>query len=253
MSQIYESLRERAREIAARLPMPALYTDFEKELEESKLFLIEDRVILDIHQHVSIKLENNFGHGVFHAEKVAIDAGLLVLIEGRLAGLSSDEVQRLLRLVQTAGLLHDIKRKHKDHPNAGACFAEDYLTSQPFTKQEIDDICTAIRNHEAFKKTLPPENPDARLISDALYDGDKFRWGQDNFTHTVWDMLIFSKTEPQLFLKGFPKGMEGIKKIRTTFRTQTGKKYGPNFINDGIEIGNQLYTLLQVEGFDSIS
>jgi hypothetical protein len=36
--------------------------------------------------------------------------------------------------------------------------------------------------------------------------------------------------------------MEGIKRIRETFRTHTGKIYGPDFIDRGIEIGMKFYT-----------
>jgi hypothetical protein len=43
-------------------------------------------------------------------------------------------------------------------------------------------IVAAIRNHEAFRKILESEDKSARLVSDSLYDADKFRWGPDNFT-----------------------------------------------------------------------
>ncbi|MEJ2684691.1 MAG: hypothetical protein P8Z71_09885 [Candidatus Sulfobium sp.] len=39
----------------------------------------------------------------------------------------------------------------------------------------------------------------------------------------------------------FREKMEVIARIRDTFRTNTGKKYGPEFIDMGIEIGNEIY------------
>jgi len=42
----------------------------------------------------------------------------------------------------------------------------------------------------------------------------------------------------------FLAGLEGIKRIRTTFRTATGRRYGPDFIDRGLTIGARLYTEL---------
>ena len=88
-----------------------------------------------------------------------------------------------------------------------------------------------------------------RLISDALYDADKFRWGPDNFTTTLWDMLGYAKINIELFLAGYKKGIEGIKRIKDTFRTKTGKEYGPEFIDLGLKIGDEIYKeLLDMAG-----
>jgi hypothetical protein len=35
--------------------------------------------------------------------------------------------------------------------------------------------------------------------------------------------------------------MEFLKKIKDTFRTPTGRKYGPGFIDLGVAIGDELY------------
>jgi hypothetical protein len=35
--------------------------------------------------------------------------------------------------------------------------------------------------------------------------------------------------------------MKGIEKIKETFRTATGKRYGPEFIDQGLAIGNALF------------
>jgi hypothetical protein len=35
--------------------------------------------------------------------------------------------------------------------------------------------------------------------------------------------------------------MNGIEKIKGTFRTDTGKRYGPEFIDHGITIGKVIY------------
>ena len=40
--------------------------------------------------------------------------------------------------------------------------------------------------------------------------------------------------------------MKGIEKIKETFRTATGKRYGPEFIDQGIAIGNAIYEEMTV-------
>jgi hypothetical protein len=54
----------------------------------------------------------------------------------------------------------------------------------------------------------------------------------------------YRKAPLDAILGRFLKGMEGIERIRETFRTQTGKKYGPDFIDRGIEIGMKFYTTM---------
>ena len=83
------------------------------------------------------------------------------------------------------------------------------------------------------------------MISDALYDADKFRWGPDNFIQTLWQMLRSSKARIAPMIRRFPKGMEGISKIKGTFRTETGKIYGPEFIELGLKIGGKVYEFLK--------
>jgi hypothetical protein len=50
----------------------------------------------------------------------------------------------------------------------------------------------------------------------------------------------------------YPQGMEGLEKIKTTFRTRTGKRYGPRFIDLGLAIGEKLYGVIQGEFSDYI-
>jgi hypothetical protein len=51
----------------------------------------------------------------------------------------------------------------------------------------------------------------------------------------------YRKVSLDTVITRFLKGMEGIERIRNTFRTRTGKMYGPDFIDRGIEIGTKLY------------
>jgi hypothetical protein len=170
-----------------------------------------------------------------------------MLIEARQSGYDEAALSRLVCLAQTAGLLHDVKRKKKDHSSHAAAHAKKLLKKYSYSAEEIDSITTAIQNHEAFKKPIDASSPEGALLSNCLYDADKFRWGPDNFHDTLWDMVSYFNPPLIKFMEGYPQGMEKIKSIKTTFRTPTGQKYGPQFIDLGLAIGEELYEVIQTE------
>jgi hypothetical protein len=247
MLPVYDDMKSRARRIVSRFPPPAFYSRYAAECELSGTYFHTDPILQKLKDYVWLNLEDDFGHGLQHSVKVAVDAGALMMIEGRLAGYTESVVQRRTCLVQCAGLLHDIRRKHADHAAKGALRARKVLKGYPFSAFEIEDVCLAIRNHEAFKPVVPINTLDGALLADCLYDADKFRWGPDNFTDTLWDMVSFFNPPLSVFMKHYPAGMAKLEKIRTTFRTATGKRYGPQFIDLGLAIGEDLYRVIRSE------
>jgi len=252
MQPIYDRLRERARQIVSTFPPPDFYKDQSRAYEFSKRFFKNDSVIKKLQGFVTDNLEDNYGHGLQHAVKVTIDAGALLFIEGQDAGYGKSMLERRIQVVQCAGLLHDIKRKKKEHAKLGAARAREILKDYPFAPDEIEDVYRAIHNHEAFKNDILITTSKGALVSDCLYDADKFRWGPDNFTDTLWDMISFYNPPLSKFMARYPQGMEGLEKIKTTFRTRTGKRYGPRFIDLGLAIGEKLYGVIQGEFSDYI-
>lgn len=247
METIYQALKKRTLQIAAQHPAPSFYRRYALENSYSVDFFNKNKFILTLKPVVFSYLSENLGHGIEHASKVSVDAGTLVLVEARLARFSKPAMDRLLLLVQSAGLLHDIKRTEADHSRKGAEAARKLLWGDDLKDPEIDDICRAIHNHEAFRETLSSPTQAGTIVSDCLYDADKFRWGTDNFSHTLWDMVHFSNTPIADFVAHFPKGMETLLKIRETFRSRTGKIYGPDFIDIGLTIGRELYRAMEEE------
>ncbi|MBF0241618.1 MAG: hypothetical protein HQK64_03975 [Desulfamplus sp.] len=277
MNKIYLQLREEARNIVAMLPSPKFYKEFEKERLFSRQMLYSHPLLIRIKQEINSIIEDDFGHGMSHSDLVCVDAGAIIQVEmedksklpSSLANQTknitieqSSKVTDNILLVQIAGLLHDIKRKEKQHSIAGAKFTKTFLSTgnYPLREEEIDIICCAISEHEAFqnrdvnKKMTQKQGRKSRdnecnqkclLISNALYDADKFRWGPDNFTHTLWDMVIFSNAPISDFMSRYPYGMQILEEIKSTFRTDTGKVYGPDFIDLGIETGNRLFKIIQ--------
>ncbi|MBA4422809.1 MAG: hypothetical protein C0390_06855 [Syntrophus sp. (in: bacteria)] len=228
--------------IAAAVGTPRFYLEKEREVALSrKLFTAEPL----IKEGLWIVTERGAcpGHGLLHVEKVAVDSGALILIEE--GGKAPDNrIRRLVLLAHLAGILHDIRRTEKEHAKKGAEEAERLLIAFPLRSDERVSITGAIRNHEAFRPCRATTGRAAQLLSDALYDADKFRWGPDNFTETLWAMLASQDIPPQTLLPRFFAGLEGIRKIRDSFRTPTGRDYGPDFINRGLTIGERLHAAL---------
>lgn len=247
MQPIYHQIRQRARQIILRHPAPDFYRDHCLAYETSRQFFESDRIIKKLLSFVAENLDDDFGHGLMHAVKVSHDAGTLLVIEARQRGDDENLLSRRICLVQTAGLLHDIRRKKKNHAIHAAAHAGKLLTEYPFSAEEIGSICTAIQNHEAFKDPMDMDSPEGELVSNCLYDADKFRWGPDNFHDTLWDMVSYFNPPLAKFIDAYPRGMEKLKTIKTTFRTDTGKKYGPQFIDLGLAIGEELFEVIHSE------
>jgi hypothetical protein len=243
MSALSEHDHEQARNltirIAADLGAPRFYLNHHRDVERSQR-LFERAPIVSHCLGIVETYGDCYGHGLMHIRKVAIDAGAIILIEMSHAPPAMD-TERLVLLAHLAGLLHDIKRDEKDHARAGAREASGILTGLAFKENECSAITRAIANHEAFKMPDALDEPAGQLLSDALYDADKFRWGPDNFTETLWAMLDARKVSLKTALRHFPAGMEGLRRIRETFRTPTGREYGPDFIDMGLEVGRQFY------------
>ena len=245
MKDIYKEMIDASRRIAASFPPPQFYACCSQWLNLSRSVFGEDAQVAKCREFVLRELTDDFGHGMNHAEKVAIEAGALVYIEGVRLSLEDSIRREAGILVQIAGLLHDLRRGEKDHAKSSASAAEKILAELPFPPENGRYIVEAIANHEAFVAPKKIDSAIGQMISDALYDSDKFRWGPDNFTFTLWQMLRFSQAPIPRLIRRFPKGMKEIAGIKDTFRTDTGKTYGPEFIDLGLNIGEKIYQFLQ--------
>ena len=247
MRSVYVSLRDRARQIVSRYPQPDFYVDCASEVQQSREVFESEPVLQQLKTRLVDELDDDFGHGLQHAVRVALDAGALMQVESRDSGVSAAFVNRRVIVVQSAGLLHDIRRKHPQHSVHGAAVAGRLLADYSYVQEEIDDICIAIRCHEAFKESAPSETAAGLQVSDCLYDADKFRWGPDNFSDTLWDMLQYTNPEFSEFVSRYPEGMRSLEKVKDSFRTRTGRRYGPQFIEIGLSIGKELFEIIRNE------
>ncbi len=242
LDEMYLEAKRVSEDIAAAVEPPRFYREKAREVELSRR-LLDSHPIAQAALRVVERYDTRMGHGISHVMKVAVDAGALILIES--AGMTPVEMRdRLVLLAHIAGILHDIKRSEPNHASRGAEEAGRIMLSYDLSEKEKEAIVKAIGNHEAFRTPEAMRSPQSQLLSDALYDADKFRWGPDNFTETVWLMVSPHKIPLKVLLEHFLPSLEGIGKIRETFRTATGKEYGPNFIDCGLEIGMRLYAEL---------
>ena len=233
-----------SRRIAVEVGTPHFYLERGREVALSGEWFAAEPLVGEVRRIVGER-GDSLGHGLTHVRKVAIDAGALILIEQ--AGPCDATIRRLVLLAHLAGLLHDIRRAEKNHAERGADEAARLLSSLPVPADDCAAIADAIRNHEAFRPSRSDAGPTEHLLSDALYDADKFRWGPDNFTETLWAMIIPRGIPLRALLPRFLPGMEGIRRIRESFRTATGREYGPDFIDRGLAIGQRLYEELAAQ------
>ncbi|MBI5100520.1 MAG: hypothetical protein HZB33_01600 [Nitrospirae bacterium] len=236
----YDRLKEKALEAARRIGQPGFYREYEKQLKESSDFFDQSVVISRCLRFLD-EAKLHPAHGISHCEKVAREAGALLRIERRRRGRGEKDEDELMLCAQIAGLFHDIKRSEEDHPLAGSLEAEKILGGFEMEGRHKRYIIAAIRNHEAFKKVMTSEDEAAGLVSDSLYDADKFRWGPDNFTATLWLITGSGMIPVKKLFECYEEKLEGILRIKETFRTETGRIYGPEFIDLGLEIGREIY------------
>ncbi|MEW6527269.1 MAG: hypothetical protein AB1444_11455 [Spirochaetota bacterium] len=231
--------RQFVKSFAVTLPAPRFYADSYWYLALAKKISTVSSVIAYCATCMRQK-GSALGHSYYHAEKVAIESAAIVLKE---KGISSQSIH-LAMLALAAGFLHDYYREKKDHPAKAAEYVQTHLL-YCMPKSDIDAIAFAIRNHEAFKEYQTVDNSDIMLLSNALYDADKFRWGPDNFIYTIWDMIATMNISIEDIVAHFPRGVAHINTIRHTFRSKTGMDYGPEFIDQGMLIAEKLLQFLK--------
>jgi hypothetical protein len=236
----YQKLQDIALRIASTLPRPAFYGDHTTLISLAEETLKTHRLIRKCRAYLD-ESQLECAHGLCHCEAVARDAGTIVLAEGHRRGISRHVIEPLFTSAMIAGLFHDIKRREQDHAVRGSIEAERILVVLGVDDRSRFHISYAIRNHEAFKATCDLDDEEGCMVSDALYDADKFRWGPENFSTTLWLMVSANNTPIEALHQTFLEKMRGIEKIKDTFRTATGRRYGPEFIDQGITIGNAIY------------
>ncbi len=238
----YRRAIDLSRAIAIEVGTPRFYLEKAKEVALSRELFANDPMYAAALRIVA-KRDAWPGHGATHIEKVAVDSGALILIEEG-GKIPDARVRRLVFLAHLAGIFHDICRSEREHAGRGAEEVKKILPSFSLLEDECTNITDAIKSHEAFQPCPNRTGYASQLLSGVLYDADKFRWGPDNFTETLWAMILPRGIPLKTLLARFLSGLEGIRRIRDSFRTPTGREYGPDFIDRGLTIGKKLHDAL---------
>jgi hypothetical protein len=244
MNEVIWKLQQEAQRIASRHPLPEFYSRFKAPLAIARRIFYNHRGVVRLRGMLEPGYNEALGHGVYHSSRVSVDCAALIHIETDGDRMKPAVVERLMVNGIYAGLLHDICRDKRNHAERGAEKAETILLAFSLSKNEIACITNAIRNHEAFRHSAAAARQWVQLVSDCLYDADKFRWGADTFTHTLWHMADHQALSPRELIEKFPWGMSGTVRIIETFRTSTGRQFGPEIIESGMEIGKEIYHYL---------
>jgi hypothetical protein len=238
MSNVLERLKQEAKEYYAA-NRPSFYEHLSAELAYSRQVFFDHPLVRRCSEDVLPFLNDGFGHGIEHSKKVSIEAGSIILAER--FGRDQRQARHLVVLAQLAGLLHDICRLEPEHAQEGAHLSRKILYDFPLSDADKEMVVFAIQNHEAFKPCKSAPDEITGLLSDALYDADKFRWGPDNFVTTLWEICDYQEWPLEKIVERFPQGLEFIQSIADTFRTETGRIFGPEFIQTGLAVGRSLY------------
>ncbi len=244
MNEITRKLQLEAERMASKHPLPAFYTRFKAPLAVARRLFYNHPGVVRLRGIVEPEYNETLGHGVHHSSRVSIDCAALIHIETDGNHMEASAVERLMVIGIYSGVLHDISRDEQNHAQCGARKAREFLRDFSLSHEEIICVSEAIRNHEAFTSTNSSTREWARLVSDCLYDADKFRWGADTFTHMLWHMMDYQNITPRELIGKFPWGMSGAAKILETFRTATGRQFGPEIVENGLEIGREIYHYL---------
>lgn len=239
-------LQKIAVHFASKYGLAEFYSRFSHHHAKARHMYFAHPLVQMVRQHVKPELMkvDCLGHGRIHCRKVSWDCASLISIELSAVSVPKEQIERMMMLGLVAGLFHDICRLEENHAERGAQRAARELRSFPLSPEEIVAICRAIRNHEAFMKPIKCSDPMGQLLSDCLYDADKFRWGRDNFIHTLWCIMEHQKITTEDLIQRFPWGIQGIKRISSTFRTVTGKYFGIEIIEQGLALGMDIYRYL---------
>jgi hypothetical protein len=236
-------LKRHARELSASRPQPAFVLECAEELSHASNLFFDHPLMLRLQNDALGFLNDACSLGVEHAKRVAVDAAALVLAEP--SGLDQEQRRRMALLAEMAGLLHDAMRHEDDHPEKGADLCLRLLRGYSLAPEERVWIAQAVSLHET-DLPLAESGPEcARLLSGAVHDADRFRFGPDIFAATLWEFCECDDWTLEEIARCFPKGPGHAAACTSGFRTEQGRRYGPALISEGLALAKVYERLLQ--------
>ena len=233
--------RDDACRLAQTLPRPRFATSFAREIEAARMAFFYETLISRLRDEALTFLYDDFGFGIEHSKAVAVDAAAIVLAETS-AWLREDS-RRMALLALLAGILHDATRLDEDGEAKAGELSRSILAHYPLTDGERDMVAWAIRDHEIREGYAPPHDPRAALLSAALYDADKFRYGPDIYVTSLWEFCDYEDMPAQYAVNCLEAAERRLPDLAGTFRSRPGRAFGEEYL----ECGERLVPLLAEE------
>ncbi|MDR3640465.1 MAG: HD family phosphohydrolase [Humidesulfovibrio sp.] len=236
-------LKRRAKDLAAGRPQNAFVLDCAEEIGHASTLFFEHPLMQRLQSDALGFLNEPCGLGVEHGKRVAIDAAALALAEP--SGLDQEERRRLALLAEMAGLLHDTMRFEEDHAEKGADLSMRILRGYPLEPDERLWVAQAVALHETALPLAEAGPQSALLLSGALHDADRFRFGPDIFVSTLWELCDCDEWTFEEIARAFPEGPKRALTLANGFRTEQGRRYGPGLIGEGLSLATEYMRLFE--------
>lgn len=235
-------LKRRARDLAVSRAQSAFSLECAEELTHAGDIFFDHPLLLRLQNDALGYLNEACGLGVEHGKRVAMDAAALVLAEP--CGIAVDDRRRLAVLAEMAGLLHDALRHEEDHAERGADLCLRILRGYSISPEERLWIAAAVAGHEEGGPQ-PEHNPEpARLLAGAVHDADVFRFGPDIFVTTLWELCECDEWPLERIAGCFPQGVTRARTLADSFRTEGGRRYGPQLLAEGLSLAEEYERML---------
>lgn len=235
-------LKRRARDLAVSRAQSAFSLECAEELTYARDLFFDHPLVLRLQGDALGFLNEACGLGVEHGKRVAMDAAALILAEP--SGLSTEERRRLAVLAEMAGLLHDSLRHEDGHAEKGADLCLRILRGYSIAPEERVWIAGAVAGHEDGGPQLGDASESARLLAGALHDADVFRFGPDIFATILWEFCECDEWPLAKIAAAFPEGVRRARSLSGSFRTESGRRYGPQLLAEGLSLAEEYERML---------
>lgn len=245
MSKALLAIKEAAR-ACRRLGMrPAFYQDSVEQFEFCKDMFFEHPLMVRLQTDVLAFVYDDPGYGVEHAKKVGVEAAVILLMDG--VGREPSELRRGALLAEMAGMLHDICRLENDHDQRAADLARTILADYPITEEDLAIVARAVSEHHR-PSGIPYADWLEEAVSKAVHDADLFRLGLDFFASILWENIDYMDASEEEILEAFAQKAKAAAAAEPRFLTETGRRYGPELLALGRDLGRETYDRLCKQG-----
>lgn len=237
------ALKKQSCRLARQHNLPSFYSDFAEEAAFSSDLFFNHPALLKLQDDSVAFLYDDYMFGIEHSKRLAQDACILMLAGG--SGLSSQESRHTGLLAQVAAMIRDIECAggESDRTHGSAVTLLEGCNSLTSDEKKLVARASTCRSRPDFSAL--PESDQLRALAYSLHDAYWFRFGPDIFSTVMWIYCDYNQLSPAELVERFEVGVEDARYASDGFLTETGKKYGPEILQAGVEQGETMLKLLR--------